>query len=150
MEWKFPCLLAALLLVSSASGYPLFSFSSCSNDANVGVNDDGSRTASLRVPFQFYGRRYRSVRVSFMHATFNTAERVISVRLGIGLRNVLDNAWKCCQFPACACGFPVRLLSFICHAFLSKCSCSSSASYLCKLEQLHLERNCVISVRHSN
>jgi len=63
MEWKFPCLLAALLLVSSASGYPLFSFSSCSNDANVGVNDDGSRTASLRVPFQFYGRRYRSVRV---------------------------------------------------------------------------------------
>lgn len=61
MEWKIACLLIGVLsLASSAVCYPVL-FSSC---RSTGVNDDGSSTMSLSVPFRFYGRSYRSVRVS--------------------------------------------------------------------------------------
>ena len=61
MEEKIACLLIGVLsLASSAARYPVL-FSSC---RSTGVNDDDSSTMSLSVPFRFYGRSYRSVRVS--------------------------------------------------------------------------------------
>ena len=68
MEWKITCLLIGVLsLASSTVCYPVL-FSSC---RSTGVNDDGSSTMSLSVPFRFYGRSYRSVRVSVTAIVYN-------------------------------------------------------------------------------